>query len=591
MIALIALLAASASASDPMAAGCDLTDAKFVERYNEAAAAMATNPRETVALADKLVADQPGCAGARYLTGAARVLLGDPAAVDLLTAGEKAHPTLASFPTMLSSALFATQDFQGALAAAQRGRKLDPKSRDAAEAVYAALLRLGDYDDLEALIDVFPGIDNGAKDCLRADIRVDQGQNAERLRTSCSGSSDADFRAQGLAALDQARGDHDTAAGHLAAMGAPAAGAEGQVASLIGAGRCAEALPLIREAVAAESWNATHHIRLGGCLLATGDRDGSKQALTHVFGMQTWVMVHESGAMTGVVTKGAEEAFDAALQLALAQLVAIYVEEGDLAGATDAQARAIARYGEVGPLIGAAIRIDAARSGPSGRWGAVQRGIAAHPTDRAPLEVAGDLAFVDARGLPQAVIDAVVARGDDVARYNVLAGLANARSDAACGSLAVALLPVIGADLRPEVAGIGHACAIHGRDLETAAALVKAAPGAWSPAGRVGHADLLLQAGRPAEALAALPAKPDPGFEAATASIKVQALLDLDKLDEARQALTPQVQPELRVNVAIGLYNADRRDEARTVLKDVVCDTLKNGAASCTSLSEALAAP
>lgn len=584
-------LFAAALAADPMAAGCDLSDARFVERLNAASAALGTSPRDAAAAADALLATQPGCAGARYVAGAARVLLGDPAARDVLRTGERDHPAIGRFPTMLSSALFAAQDFEGALAAAQRGRKLDPSDRAAAEAVYAALLRLGRYDDLEALIDVFPGVDNGARDCLRADIRVDQGQDAERLRAACSGSSDAEFRAQGLAALDQARGDHDQAAGHLAAMGAPAAGAEGQVAGLIAQGRCAEALPLIREAVAAESWNATHHVRLGGCLLATGDREGSKRALAEVFAKETWVAVHESGAMTGVVTHGAEQAFDASLQLAIGELVRIHLDDGDLDGAAAALARGEERYGRVGPLVGAAVRVDAARSGPAGRWGAVTRGLAAHPGHPGPLEVAGELAVTDAHGVPQAVIDATLAHGSDVARYNLLAGLSNTRSDGACAALGLAAIPVVAADLRSRVAGVGHDCAVRGRDVATADALIAAAPGAWSPAGRLGHATLLVDAGRAADALKALPARTDPGLEAATASLRVQALLDLTRLDDARAALTPEVQPELRVNVAIGLYDAGRNDEARAVLAGLDCATLKVGAATCTSLSEALAAP
>ena len=589
VLALLPLLTLARAADDPLMEGCSLTDAKFVDAYNEALGVLHVDAKRSRVAADRAYRMQPGCAGAANLAISARLMLADESMFPLILKAEADHPTLSVFPAAHAQALFLSQRFEDSLAAGEHARALDSQSGEAAQVVLNALLRLGRYPQAETLVDSYPGIDAGARDCLRISIRVDQNIDSEGLRAACAATQDAMIREIALATLDAASGHHASAGAHESEAGIGTGVLEGTANELMRAQKWDDAKVLFQQLVDSQSWNALYHIQLATCELMTGEKARAKKELASLYAMDTWVTQHESGSMTGIVTKGSEEALHRALQAAFAQLVELQLERGDTEGAAEAQRRAEARFGRTAALAGSGALMHAATDGTEAGWSAMESALRSFPTEPALLASAGKFAFDHAEGLPAGVEAAIVASGGEADRTNVLSGLFNASLDARCVAFGQRVLPTMQGDARVRMASDVYICALRGRDLTTADAMFAADAAHFPVDAKVFHSALLLEANRATEALAMAEGLGDSVVKAF--DVRVNALRALHRLDDA-VALRDSagISPGTRVNLAIDLYNAQRFDVARAVARDLDCSQLPEDPAGCKDFLKALSA-
>lgn len=575
---IFALAAVAFAADDPLMQGCDLTDGKFVEIYNEAVANIGSDLKRARTQADRALKMQPQCAGAALMAIQSRLLLADPSMFLFMGDAERLHPNLSLFPEYRSHGLFLAQDFAGALQAAQLARSVDPESIQAATFEFNALMRLGKYDEVETLISTYPGADAASRDCLRIRMYIDQKKPAGSLRSSCAASSDTAIRELALGDLDLVGGDFAAAGARTHALGVGTAGIDATAAEMLSQGKYAEALPLYEGLVEAEAWNALYRIMLALCQVGLDQSGKARKTLEELYGMDTWITQHQSGAVTGIVTKGAEEQFKQAMQTAFAQLVELQVERGDMEAAATALRKAEARFGRTGVLAAPAIQMQAAADGNAAAWKALSAALVSFPDEPSLLLTAAKMALTDATGLPDAVEAAVAERGSESARYNVLVGLHNARLNPRCAAFGERIVTQISVVDQGKVNGMRYACLLDGNDILGADALL-AKEGAKLPVeGRIWHVDKYLAADRVADALSLLDqiVAAGAGEKAQRASdLRISALTQLGRLDEALAEVKPRLSASFVVyNLAVSFARTERFVAAHGLMEGFDCTTL-----------------
>lgn len=571
----IPLIAVALAEPAPEHRGCDFSEKKFTDRYNEMVGAVnAVDLRAVVKLGHKLVDEQPGCLGALLTVTSAHLRLADPDAIALAAAGARLHPDIVLFPVMESQARFIGQDFEGALDAARRARVVAPADVEALDTEVSALVRLGRYPEAHASLDAAGGVAAGDVACLRIGVFVDERRlpDATALREACQGAAPSPLRSNTLSNLARLSGDEQAMLEH----GAELVGVfrqELDAARALNEGRCAEAVVLYEQLLAVEPWDSIHHINLAAALSCAGERKRAKAELTQLLGAEDWTTVYASGAITGVTTRRTEQEVDEALQVAIGRLVRALVEDGEVDDARVALRKAEARYGRTAALATARVALERATGGPDAAWVEARAALRSWPTDADLLDLVGHLAFEATGGLDAATLDALAEHGDGVAHHNTMSGLQNANRDAECAAFALRVLPRQDDAHRPTVRRLGHICAVRGGDLRTADALYGGVAAEVRPASLAHHARLLVAAGRndDAEALAR-------GVlgdaEAAPTAVDVLAGLasDAGRLDDALAlAKRAEARPITRFNVSVDLYNAQRFADARDVARGIEC--------------------
>lgn len=568
-----------ALAGEPHASldGCDTTDRALVAVYNDAAEAFNANEMKAARSGmDKVLKRSPACRGALAVAVAARLGLLDPDAVPLARRAMGLYPTDPAFPAQIAEAAFVAQAFDAALDAALAARALDPSYQPAALWAFRAYLRLGRYDDALALADDFPGFDGAARDCLRVTVLADQSRmtEAEALRDSCAAATDP-VRAAALAALSS---NVEEVAGIATEMGVSNASVVAAAMEHFNAGRYREAVEALERALAAEPWNALLRLQLAMACLQSGQQGRARRELQALYDAPTWVTRWQSGAISGVVTKGGERELEEALQQAFGQLVVLLLAQGDVEGAGVALRKAEARFGRVAALAAARARLTSAAEGPVAGWQATASALAAFPDESSLVSAAGILAFDNATGVPPAVAEAIATRGQAADHYNLVAGYARAQLNAECARygqrLAASVL------VRDEGRGLVYGCLLSLGDLAAAGALLDEHGVALDPRQRLWHAELLIRDGQP-EAALAVAGGLDANLEG-RADLRVEALRRLERLDEALAASRgATLQPATRYNLGIEFYNRQRQAELAEVLRGFDCASLPSVAKDC----------
>lgn len=591
---MLALLLIGIVSAAPYDQGCDLSDGPFVDTVNHGFEALgAGDVAGAVDAGETAVKRQPRCAAALVLRTQSLLLSADPRSIAVAGDAARVHPDLAAFPTLESSARFAAQDFEGALAAARRARALDPADAGAVYAEITALVRLGRYEEAHASLDGATALPAPDVACQRIAVLADEDRlpEAEALAATCSMAPEGTSRNFALATLAQRRGDLQGAAreaeGFLAA-----AGLEATAADAFNAGRFADALGLYRQLAEAEPWNAIHRVNLTYCLVQTGDRNRARKELEGLLSAGDWVTVHNTGAFSGIVTRRTEQEFELALQNALSTLIVLLVEEGDAEAAQTAQRRAEARFGRTPVLLASGLAVTRATEGPTAAWVGARQALRSWPESPPVVGAVTRLAFADAAGLDDATLDLLAEHAAGTELVDVAGGLGNARRFPDCATFALRVLPRLDGDLREQARRSGYQCAAQAAQLAGLDSLGEGHPEGLPAWALVRHAELLRDAGRAEEATPlALAAADDPEAGPFALELLGKAAIAEGRLaDAVALANRPHAGPVTRFNLGVNLYNGRHFAEAREATRQLDCATFDPaGVAQCRSFLEALA--
>jgi tetratricopeptide (TPR) repeat protein len=452
--------------------------------------------------------------------------------------------------------------------------------------VFRALLRFGRYDDAGAVVSTWPGADGSLQDCLRIEILVDQRKaaEAEALRASCTATA-SDETSIAIAMLDALVGDALGAAGGAAELGVSSHALASLARARSAEGKHEEARDLLERALALEPWNASVQCQLAVAYMRTNQRAKAYAQMSTLFEAETWVSRWESGALSGVLTKGQELGLEVQLRSSLALLVVCLLEDGDTERAAVALRKAEARFGRVREFAAPGVRLLVAQEGVAAGWPAVERALSSFPGDALLLDQVGRMAYADATGLPATLAELVAQQGSDADRHNVLAGYGRARMPAECVRFGLRVPDV--SFVQDDLAAVMYGCALESNDLKTAAIVEERARALVPDGARIWHARLLMEEGREVEALALLErVKPAAG---GLADARVTALLRLDRVDEALSAAKgAQLDPVTRYNLGVSLYNLSRTAEVASVLKGFDCASVPAEVADdCASMTAA----
>ena len=445
----------------------------------------------------------------------------------ILSQAASSFPDRAELHTALAGAAFAAQDFPSALEQARLASRLDPASVDAQVGLQQVLLRLGEPEQARAALAqaTLPGPERGCLEIL-IDLEGDQ----------TPGTTAAAYCQQaahpGLASTVQAR--LSVQAGQLAATGA-AAGRAGattveQVAQALRHhqhGQDAQALPLLDAALATEPRRIDARILRALVRARTQDEDGALADLEQVFAADSWVQVHPTGEMSGVLTASDEAALEDSVRQGAGLLVSLLVDAGRLDDAEAALLKASRRLGMGPALTAGAVRLRGAQDRLDDAWAVLLGGLSQWPEDPDLTLLAAELAARDPVRVPAAVQARLQAATDWRARYHLAVaagrqghqGSCAAQAEGAASTMDASSPPPTPAD-RVTVLRLWHACAVNA-GLWTAADRAAAAlgdPAAMNEVARLMHALMRQEAGDNAGAIELLD-----GLHASTAERRATA--------------------------------------------------------------------
>lgn len=467
--------------------------------YSEALVALGTGRVEDAEdLLREILRDTPDCGMCQQGLGVAVLRQGRvDEARRILSSASEGWPDHAETWASLSAAAFVGQDFVAARDAAARGVDVDSGSLDAQAALQQALLRLGDLDAAEVALDGSrPHLPEPVVACFEVQLTQERGRApTAALLDACRRAGTPDLVAGALSRS----GGGDAAVGAMAArLGLDPVLLVAQALDLAGEGDAAGALGLLDGLL--EGWPHRVDARALRAQLrrASGDDAGALADLEALLEARSWVDVHRTGGMSGILTRSDERRLAGTIAEAAALLVDLHVEAGrlDAAASRYADARSLSLHPAI---LAAGTRLALARGDVGAAWALVLEGIEAFPTDPRPVAVAGAVALADPRQLPAWARKALAASGDWRDRYNLALVLKERGEAAACGEQAEVALNGEGlspAD-RQRLSLLAHGCAVDSGDVARAdAALGRLGSAAEaSPVALYNHALLHLNAG------------------------------------------------------------------------------------------------
>ena len=520
---------------------------------------------------------QPGCGMALHGLGYALLFQDRRAeALRALDQARGAFPDQPDLATAQSEARFAAQDFPGARASARDAVRLDPQSLDAWMALEAALTRTGAYDEAgESLDDAQLYLPVEELACLEVQLRLelDDTAAATELMRACQGSSREDLVSATEALLAQATGSTTEAGEIMGALGADTVALVVKAADLYNGGQPEPALTVLDAVLARTPERLDARVMRGQVRYALDDRDGARSDLEAAFAGETWVEVHASGMMSGILRKSDEEKLRRLISDGAGVLIRLLTEDGELEAA-----RAVLAKTQGAPTPG--LRAGTAflrftEGDVAGAWEELSKGMAADGPDARLLDMAGLLAWRDLAAADPAFLAAIRAQGPPSAVYNLASAYANAGRSADC--LATLRPADAGApfDERVSVATLSWRCAVQSESLLDAdarlAALRDLDPVDPLPfAAGFNHALLLQRADRLADAraLAAGLSADDQGSTARRDGLLMVLDADLARIDDAlRLARDPARDPADVAWVGWRLAEAGRGADAAPLLK------------------------
>lgn len=565
---------------------------RATEAYSDALVALGRGEAEAAQAGfEALVAQEPGCGMCAQGLGVARLRTGDiDGAIETLEQAAARWPDQPEVWASLSAATFVVQDFARAREAAEAAIRVDPGSLDGHAALQQVLLRTG---DLEAADAVLAGARDALPDPVLACFELQIGQ--ERKATpdparveACRRAGTPDLMA---GALSRA-GDASQLGALAARLGLDPVVLVAQAMDQLGDGDLESGLSLLDKVL--EEWphRADARALRAQVRREAGDLPGALADLEVLLGAGSWVDVHRTGAMSGILRKSDAQRLAGTIAEAAALHIDLLLEEDALEDAAAAWSSA-ERLPAHPAILAAGARLALAQGDPPAAWARVAQGLQTFPTDPRPVSVAGAVALADPAGLTVEARDALLRSVDWRDGYNLALVFRKRGAPADCfartrSADAASGLP---GEARRRLRMLGYACAVEASDWPAAQAAFQrlSDPAKASPVARYNHALALHQAGDNDQAALTLEGLPmatdlDPGVRAAVRALGLRVAVARAAWDHAVQIGTAgDITPADRLWLAGRLAAADRAAQAATVLPD--CDAYSGeDAERCASL-------
>ena len=551
--------------------------------YNAAVEALeAGELAEAEAIFRRVLEKDPACGLAQHGLGMA-LLRQNEASEAMLVLGHasEVYPGQEAVHVGLSLAAFASQDFGRAQAAAREAVRLSPGSIDAVAALVGALLRQGSVEAAQEVVTAARGnLEGPSLACLEAQVLAEAGQpeTARQRLAYCNQSRRPELAAAVAAQLG-------ASVGAASAVGAERLVQLSRAVELVNAGQHGEAIGILDPIAAADGRRADVRLIRARARLALGDRDGARADLEVAFSGETWVDVHRSGAMSGILRQSHAEALQVAIAEGAALLVQIHLEDGQVTAAQQRLSAAKAALGDSRSLDLAEARLlQATGAAPDGwaiamRWSSSPQG----------LDLMGEWAVAEPGSVPDEALAALAASGRWSDRYNLAVVAYNRRDYPRCLEVtAQAAETTMDPAHLKALWGLGYRCAVFSGVLEDADRLLqRLSVEALREADRVNHARLRYQAGQPAEVLALLEGLADPGVQGLASSLAMRASVDLERWDEAVR-WAPGASAQDRYWLGGRLAEAGEHTAARAVLSAACGQLDAEASARCAQLLEQL---
>lgn len=557
------------------AAGWSVSE-RAAPRYSEAVVAQARGQLEqALAAYEATLAQDPGCGSALHGKGMVLLRLGRlDEAEALARALSHDWPKKVEAHTLLSSARFVRQNPVGARAAAEEALRIAPDDIAAHAAMLQALLRLGDAAAARAL---------AAQAVERLPAPVGACMQVAVLQ-ELKEPVDADLGARCAAAGPELIGWMPLNADQSAEEELKRVQ---EALARINAGDPAGALLLLDPVVAARPQRGDARALRGIARLRVGNTAGGVEDLRAAVAAEDWLVVHRSGAVSGVVRASDAAKADELRAIASGHLVLALVQAGQLDDAAAVEGKALARFPQA-ELLRAARALRLAAQGQRAEALALVEAL----STSADYDVQGVIVDVGLAlgGLPDAALAGLrESAGPGLLRW---ASARDAAGDPA--GCSAALGPP--ADLHPALLRLGWGCAVRQGDAARAGAWwAKGGPplSAALPVTAYNHALLLRAAGDGEGAWAVLApavpgtpgaAAPPPEATGALHALAIALALDAGALDAAlARARAPGAPAAAQAQVGARLLKAGRAAEAKGLLRGA-CPALQGAEAeACAS--------
>lgn len=529
------------------------------------------------------LADDPDCGRCAHGLGIALVRQERLAeARDILEDAALRYAERAELHTALAGASFAAQDFGAALTHARTAVSLQPDSIDAQVALQQVLLRLGQLDQARAALADASTLPGPERSCLAILRQLEAGTSPEDSALAyCRQAAHP-----GLATTVDARlGLAEARPGATAAASSAATSMQLVVQALRAhqAGDDRAALPLLDRALSLEPRRVDARILRAVARARTGALDDAVADLHLVMNADTWVEVHATGEMSGVLTRSDQDDLRHGMQQGSGLLVSLLVQSGRLDQAEQTLVRANRELGMGPRLASGAVRLRSAQGRLDDAWAVLDGALAQWPDDNDLGLLVTELAAQDPDRVPAAHAARLAAADDWRARYHRAQALARDADHAACAAQAEQSLrgldaqqPPASVDDHTTVARLAHTCAVNAGLLTAAdrAADAVGHPGALQPVARINHALMREDVGDHQGALDLL-ADLQPADAAArnlAANVTVYAAGELSRWDQALAA-APHADADVALWLALRLRDAGLDGQARQAT-DGRCDDL-----------------
>lgn len=502
-------------------------------------------------------------------------------AILLLEDGARRWPGQSEIWVSLSASAFAAQDFPLARSAAEEAVRVDPGSLDGQAALQQALLRTGALEDAAAALQTArAALPDPVVACFEVQLTQERRQTPDPVRlAACRQAGTPDL----VAGVLSRSGDAVQLGALAARLGLDPVVLVAQAMDQHSDGESDAAIALLDEVLAGWPHRADARAMRAQLRADTGDREGALADLHALLGARSWVDIHRTGAMSGILRQSDAQRLASTIAEAAALQIDLHLDAQDLRAAAVAWSQAEGLPPHPAPLAAGA-RLAVAQGDPASAWSLVLTGIQTFPGDPRPIAVAGAVALADPEGLPAAAEAALQRSMDWRDGHNLALAYRKRGSPTDCltRTRTTDAASGLSGEARRRLRALGYACAVEAADWAAAAAAFRRLSDASlaSPIARYNHALALYQGNNPAGSRAVLGALPsqtetlDPGVSGAVLALALRVAVAEERWTDASEVLSQEaISQEDRVWGAERLLQAGRASEARRALSD--CSALE----------------
>ena len=436
---------------------------------NQAVAALEANqPDEAEAIYRQILAREADCGLAGHGLGIALMRQNRPGeAAALMTTLATDYPEQPEALTGLSVAAFAAQDFSTARTAALQAVSLDVSSLEANAALLAVLLRQGEISLATQVVEEARGkLAGPTLACLEAQVLLEGGypDQAQALLSYCKQSPELALVAAISGQLAPA-----TTAAMADRVGAEAVSGISEALDALSSNDPATARAILDGVLTTSPERIDARILRARCHRLLGSPDSARADLEAAFDGETWIDVHTSGAMSGILLKSHEEQLEDLLSDGMSLLIQIQLEAGELEAARQTLTAAQGTLGAGPHLAAAEVRLLRHAGEAEEGWRRLQTALTTWPAHPTLLSLAGEWGLAEPAAMPAPTAAALAASSRWGDRYNLAAIQYQAQRPADCTeTIRQAMLsggPSTDSASRQQLSGLGYRCASQAGDL------------------------------------------------------------------------------------------------------------------------------